>query len=279
MSPQEAIQEAQRLLKQAFPALVFSVRRLSSGQIRGVFLEWYAEEKRFVRDVGLAATRWRLASAPERTLIFGFDAEPAVRARDTDGLLKSKGVAYVGLVDDPSRLREKIAEKIADLVRGGVGGLAPEAVRQNAKEFGKALRDGVWHQVAGLRSAISSAIWGLRSETLETRRKAYQNLAEQPRDLFTGKQKALAALVKRYDISFLLPDAWEKLKVLDAALRSAVEIHVSLIETLQKGYNEENCRRVVKLIQRLSETIDKGEPVVWEVYKLCADASHKGEVH
>src|SRR5574337_1370210 len=59
MGAQRDISKAQRLLKQVFPALVFSARRLSSGQIRGVFLEWCVEEKQFVRDAGLAAIRRR----------------------------------------------------------------------------------------------------------------------------------------------------------------------------------------------------------------------------
>lgn len=273
MGAQRDISKAQRLLKQVFPALVFSARRLSSGQIRGVFLEWCVEEKQFVRDAGLAAIRRRWASAPERTLIFGFDDESAVRARDTDGLLKSEGVAYVGLINDPSGLRERIAEKIKDLLRSDVGVLAHDAVRRSAGEFGKALRDGVWHRVVNIRYATVASIPALRAQERSTRQKEYRILAGRPRSLLERERRTLAALVKQYTICNLVLGVDVSLKALDKTLQAAAAIEATLVETLQSGYSDDKCRQVVDLIQRLSETINKGESLVPEIGKLCSGAT------
>lgn len=271
MSALRDISSAQRLLKRAFPALVFSAKqRLSDGQVRGAFLEWCVGEKQFVRDAGLVATRQRCGVRPERTLIFGFDDERAVCGRDTDGLLKSTGVAYVALLDDPSGLRERIAEKIKDLLRSDVGGLAPDAGRRNAEEFGRALRDGVWHRVNNIQLAITAGIRGLRAEARETRQAEYQVLARQPAGLFVRERKALAVLVERYHVSSILPDVDARLKALDATLQSAAKIHTSLVRMLQSGYSDEKCRRVLERIQLLSKTIEDVGSLVQKISEICA---------
>lgn len=272
MSTQRDLSEAQRLLEQAFPALVFSERPLSDGQVRGIFLEWCAEEKRFVRDAGMAATRRRWASAPERTLIFGLNAERAVRNRDTDGLLKSTGVAYVGLLDDPSGLRERIAEKIKDLLRSDVGVLAHDAVRRSAEEFGKALRDGVWHRVTNIRCATIAALSGLRAQERLTRQKEYRILAGRPRSLLERERRTLAALVERYKICDLVPGVDASLKALAEAFHAAAAIEVSLVKTLQSGYSDEKCRRVLERIQLLSKTIEDVGSLVQEICEICTGA-------
>lgn len=274
MSAERDISKAQRLLQRTFPVLVFSAKRLLSvGQVRGVFLEWCAEEKQCVRDAGLAATRRRWASAPERTVIFGLDAERTVRDRDTDGLFKSTGVAYVGLLDDPSGLRERIAEKIKDLLRSDVGVLAHDAVRRSAEEFGKALRDGVWHRVVNIRDATVASIPALRAQERSTRQREYRILAKRPGKLLARERRTLAALVKQYTICNLVLGVGVSLKALDKTLQAAAAIEATLVETLQSGYSDDKCRQVVDLIQRLSETTNKGETLVPEIGKLCSGAT------